>query len=139
MKNLILIIIVIIVSSCTDKKEDPNKYPQYSLTTVDYVQDSLRDKFVNDVERLVRATNQHLSAGDYEDVWVTLRVVKSDILLPMYGTRIRALKIMYKNQEHTRIIKPKNLTENQRTIFNDLFHKEQRNERILAKGIRDEF
>jgi len=136
MKNLILIMIVIIISSsCRGEMEEVNKYPKYSLTTVDYVYDSLRDQFVNDVERLVRASNQHLNAGDYENVWVTLRVVKHDILLPLYGVRIRALKISYENWEDIILIHPKDLTEKQIIIFNDLIHKEHKNERMLVKQI----
>tara|TARA_R110000782_G_C14499008_1_gene378351 strand:+ start:43 stop:414 length:372 start_codon:yes stop_codon:yes gene_type:complete len=52
--------------------EEPIKYPRYSLTTIEYIPDSLKAQHREWIKETVRASNQHLSAGDYEDVDETI-------------------------------------------------------------------
>lgn len=63
MKNiLILIISILILSSCEDEK-----YPIYRYGVNKEVPDSLKDDETTFITETVRASNFHLSAGDYED------------------------------------------------------------------------
>jgi inorganic pyrophosphatase len=67
-------LLMCIVSSCV--KYD-KKYPKYSLEELSYVPDSLKEKHRGWVKETIRASNQHLSAGDYEDIDETIIQVKN--------------------------------------------------------------
>jgi hypothetical protein len=64
----LLIIITILFYSCQEEK-----YPKYELTTMMYVPDSLKVQYADYIKELVRASNQHLSAGDYEHIDRTIK------------------------------------------------------------------
>lgn len=66
--KLLLFIILIAVSSCTNTKHN-----RYELAKIDYIPDSLIEKHRNWITETVRAASQHMSAGDYEDVDNTIR------------------------------------------------------------------
>ena len=63
------VLLVCVFSSC---KKDVEEYPKYSLETIKYIPDTLKVKHREWIKETVRATNQHLSAGDYEDVDQTI-------------------------------------------------------------------
>lgn len=56
---------------CNGNRPEP-KFPQYSITSITYIPDSLKEKHRSWVLETVRAANQHLSAGDYEDIDETI-------------------------------------------------------------------
>tara|TARA_B110000971_G_C19865582_1_gene433691 strand:- start:77 stop:448 length:372 start_codon:yes stop_codon:yes gene_type:complete len=71
MKKTILLytLLLILFSSC---KKDIEKYPIYSLKTIRYVPDSLKTEQREWIKETVRASNQNLSAGDYENIDETI-------------------------------------------------------------------
>ena len=66
----ILFILVLCCISCTNR--NPQNNVEYSLTTIQSVPDSLKEKQRGWILETVRASNQHLSAGDYEDIDETI-------------------------------------------------------------------
>lgn len=71
MKKLIKIAIcLVVISSLTSCLEPIKKdvYPKYSLTTMSIVPDSLKREQREWVKETIRAANQNLTAGDYEDI-----------------------------------------------------------------------
>lgn len=68
MKTIKLLLASLLLTSCFEKVN----YPNYSLIQVNYVPDSLKVKHREWIKETVRASNQHLSAGDYEDVDQTI-------------------------------------------------------------------
>jgi hypothetical protein len=70
MKRVLLVLVLAItLLSCEQR---PPMYPMYSLTTVKVIPDSLSTEYREYVIRLVSAASNHMSAGDYEDVDVTI-------------------------------------------------------------------
>lgn len=68
--KLLLAITLLFCISC---KEDTNiKYPIYSKIKVYYIPDSLKVEYREWIKETIRASNQHLSAGDYEDIDETI-------------------------------------------------------------------
>jgi len=68
MRKIILIGVVIFsLISCEGKK-----FPNYELTKISYIPDSLKCKHEKFITETVRAASQHMSAGDYEDVDQTI-------------------------------------------------------------------
>lgn len=66
----ILFILVLCCISCTNR--NPQSNVEYSLTTIQSVPDSLKEKQRGWILETVRASNQHLSAGDYKDIDETI-------------------------------------------------------------------
>lgn len=52
------------------------KYPRYSLETIEYIPDTLKVKHRTWITETVRAASQHMTGGDYEDVYITIRQSK---------------------------------------------------------------
>ncbi len=76
MKKVILLLVVLVCfTSCLEpiKKVE---YPRYTLTRVSYVPDSLKSQQREWVKEAIRASNQHLTAGDYEDIDETIEQVE---------------------------------------------------------------
>lgn len=65
---LVALCIGITFSSC----EKQDKYPKYSLTSINFIPDSLKEKHRTFITETVRAASQHMSAGDYEDIDETI-------------------------------------------------------------------
>lgn len=58
------------------KKDMSIKYPIYSKIQIKYIPDSLKGKHREWIKETIRASNQHLSAGDYEDINETIQQVE---------------------------------------------------------------
>lgn len=70
MKNVIILsAIAMCLTSCFHA---PEPYPRYSVENISFVPDSLKPKHREWITETVRASNQHLSAGDYEDIDETI-------------------------------------------------------------------
>ena len=61
--------LVCVFSSC---KKDVVKYPIYSLTTIEYIPDSLKVEHRKFITETVRAASNQMTGGDYEDVDETI-------------------------------------------------------------------
>lgn len=58
----------VLLTSCKNEV----KYPIYSLATISYVPDSLKAEHREWIKESIRASNQYLTAGDYEDIDETI-------------------------------------------------------------------
>ena len=68
MKKMLFLLALSLISC----KESTRSNIEYSLTTITYIPDSLKEKHRSWVLETVRAANQHLSAGDYENIDETI-------------------------------------------------------------------
>lgn len=107
MKKLLLISIVLLLFAC-EKDFD------YKITIGVYVPDSLKEKHREYIKELVRAADQHLSAGDMEDAAYTIRQAKwtADEL---FGLRIQGL-----SKYTSDFIAPEQMTKEEKEIFEQL-------------------
>jgi hypothetical protein len=71
-----IVIYTLLISILTSCYDDVVKYPQYSLDTIEYVPDSLKNEYRVWIQESIRAASQHMSGGDYEDVDDTIRQAK---------------------------------------------------------------
>ena len=62
-----ILLLAAVMSSCNNEK-----YPKYSLTTIQYIPDSLKAEHRKFITETVRAASQHMTGGDYEDVDETI-------------------------------------------------------------------
>jgi hypothetical protein len=63
-----LMLVAVLFSSCKNEV----KYPNYSLTTIEYIPDSLKVEHRKFITETVRAASNQMSGGDYEDVYETI-------------------------------------------------------------------
>lgn len=68
MKRITIIILLCMLTSCVERV----KYPIYTLNTITFVPDSLKKQHRQWITETIRGSNQHLSAGDYEDIDETI-------------------------------------------------------------------
>lgn len=68
--NLAKLMLVAVLFSLVSCNED--KYPKYSLTTIEFVPDSLKVEHRKFITETVRAASNQMTGGDYEDVDVTI-------------------------------------------------------------------
>ena len=123
MKNLTMstryflnaLLAVVFLSSCNS-----DKYPKYSLETIDYVPDSLKVEHRKFITETVRAASQHMTGGDYEDVDETIqqaeRTADNIFSVKVIGMK----KELYKDQWDALRIKPQNFTPEEKRIFDSL-------------------
>ena len=64
-----LLLVAVLFSSC---KKEAIKYPIYSLTTIEYIPDSLKVEHRKFITETVRAASNQMTGGDYEDVDETI-------------------------------------------------------------------
>jgi len=116
MKKLLIIPIIILFISCEEKIN----YPVYSLVTKEIVPDSLKSKHRTFITETVRAANQHLSAGDYEDIDETI------IQAERTADNIFSVKVVCLNKQiddkywNDLVIFPKEFTDKEKKIFDNL-------------------
>jgi len=67
-----MLLVAVFLSFTACKKDESIKYPIYSKTQIRYIPDSLKEKHREWIKETIRASNQHLSAGDYEDIDETI-------------------------------------------------------------------
>ena len=68
--NLAKLMLVAVLFSLVYCNED--KYPKYSLTTIEFVPDSLKVEHRKFITETVRAASNQMTGGDYEDVDETI-------------------------------------------------------------------
>ena len=69
-RNLAKLMLVAVLFSLVSCNED--KYPKYSLTTIEFVPDSLKAEHRKFITETVRAASNQMTGGDYEDVDETI-------------------------------------------------------------------
>lgn len=97
-----------------------NEYPKYSLETISFVPDSLKEQHRKWITETVRAASQHMTGGDYEDVDATIRQAKytADEL---YQTKIIGLKkSINENYWEDLHLTPNELTKKEKLILDSL-------------------
>jgi len=107
------ILFAIVLAGCGEQET----YPKYEYAVEYYVPDSIMPVAREWIKETIRATNQHLSAGDYEDVWRTIRVSKEEGL-ELFGVRMPGLrKIKYERQYEPEFIPQERMTCFEKEIF----------------------
>ena len=69
-RNLAKLMLVAVLFSLVSCNED--KYPKYSLTTIEFIPDSLKAEHRKFITETVRAASNQMTGGDYEDVDETI-------------------------------------------------------------------
>lgn len=69
-RNLAKLMLVAVLFSLTSCSEE--KYPKYSLTTIEFIPDSLKAEHRKFITETVRAASNQMTGGDYEDVDETI-------------------------------------------------------------------
>ena len=69
-RNLAKLMLVAVVFSLTSCIEE--KYPKYSLTTIEFVPDSLKAEHRKFITETIRAASNQMTGGDYENVDETI-------------------------------------------------------------------
>lgn len=69
-RNLAKLMLVAVIFSLTSCSEE--KYPKYSLTTIEFIPDSLKAEHRKFITETVRAASNQMTGGDYEDVDETI-------------------------------------------------------------------
>jgi hypothetical protein len=69
-RNLAKLMLVAVLFSLTSCREE--KYPKYSLTTIEFIPDSLKVEHRKFITETVRAASNQMTGGDYEDVDETI-------------------------------------------------------------------
>ena len=64
---VLLVAVLFSLTSCSEEK-----YPKYSLTTIEFVPDSLKAEHRKFITETVRAASNQMTGGDYEDVDETI-------------------------------------------------------------------
>ena len=64
---VLLVAVLFSLTSCNDEK-----YPKYSLTTIEFIPDSLKVEHRKFITETVRAASNQMTGGDYEDVDETI-------------------------------------------------------------------
>lgn len=119
MKKLYLIVLssILVSTSCIDSKP---YYPRYTLTSISFIPDSLKKEYREWIKETVRASSQHMTGGDYEDVDETIiqveRTANRLFEIKIVGLKKEIDEHYYNNLE----IKPCDFTEEEKQIFDSL-------------------
>lgn len=108
-----------LMGGCAGDKRPLVITPQYEYAVDYYVPDSAMPETREWIKETVRATNEHLSAGDYEDVWNTIRVSREEGL-KLFSVRTEGLNIRKKKGFLLEFVPYEWLTVNERKIFEEL-------------------
>lgn len=107
---------ILLLFSCAAEE----KYPRYEIQVVEVVPDSLKTKQQNFITETIRAANQRLTAGDYEEVYETVYAVRN-VSTELYSVQVVALKKRISGAYGNYIyILPENMTEEEKRIFQEL-------------------
>lgn len=116
MKNLLLIVLTLMMLSCTKIIEE---YPQYSLSSTTYVPDSMRDTQRIWITSVVKAASNNISAGDYERIYKTIREA-SNISNDLFEETVICLSVKLNEDSYRISITPDHMTNEQMAIFKRL-------------------
>lgn len=119
-KAILCYILVTVLASC---KKEEIKYPVYSLESKDIVPDSLKKEYRAFITETVRAANQHLYAGDYEDIDETI-IQAERTADNSFSVKVLCLrKQIDENYWNDIIITPSEFTQKEKIIFKNLQNK----------------
>ena len=122
MKTLLATLFLITIFTLTSCK-DHEEYPYYSITTVDYIPDSLKTKHRTWITETIRAASQNMTGGDYEDIDDTIRESK-ETANEIFSTKTMALKKeINDNYWEDIIITPKDFSDYEEKVFDSLKNK----------------
>lgn len=117
---------IVVIEGCTNKPSPPAS-SNYRYAYGDQVPDSLRDDMANFVTETMRASDQHLTTSDYEDVEdVVLEVTAT--AFKIYAVPTEGLEYENPNDEfnnYWKFIPYNQLTHKQKHIFNSLKQNQQ--------------
>lgn len=117
MKTLFAIGLILIIGC--DRPRSKVVYPIYEYSTQMGVPDSLKQQQAEWIKETIRAADQHLGAGDYEDPEDVVEEISetSEIL---FGRQLEGLKITRRPEEWSVFFPYSQLDEKQKEIFNKL-------------------
>lgn len=110
-----ILMLAAVLSSCNNEK-----YPKYSLETIEYVPDSLKAEHRKFITETVRAASQQMTGGDYEDVDETIS--QAEITADrVFSIKVIGLKKeLYENDWTALKIKPSDFNAYEKRIFDSL-------------------
>lgn len=110
-----ILMLAAVLSSCNNEK-----YPKYSLQTIEYVPDSLKVEHRKFITETVRAASQQMTGGDYEDVDETIS--QAEITADrVFSIKVIGLKKeLYENDWTALLIKPSDFNAYEKLIFDSL-------------------
>ena len=110
-----ILMLAAVLSSCNNEK-----YPKYSLETIEYVPDSLKVEHRKFITETVRAASQQMTGGDYEDVDETIS--QAEITADrVFSIKVIGLKKeLYENDWTALKIKPSAFNAYEKRIFDSL-------------------
>lgn len=116
--SLYAVLACVFLSSCGNE----NKYPIYSLETIEYIPDSLKTEHRIWITETIRAASQHMTGGDYEDIDATIRQAKStaDELFQVNVIGLR--KKINENYWDDLHLKPNELNQKEKVILDSLLN-----------------
>lgn len=118
MKRVLIVLIAMATFSCM--KEE--KYvPYYELAWNSEVPDSLKAKHREYITELVRASNQHLSAGDYEDIDETIEQAE-ETANRLFTVSFRVLRRAKDFNSAGTLLRVEEMTQNEKEIFDSLLY-----------------
>ena len=117
-RNLAKLMLVAVVFSLTSCIEE--KYPKYSLTTIEFVPDSLKAEHRKFITETIRAASNQMTGGDYENVDET--IIQAEITANnIFSSRIIGLrKKIDENYCNDLILKPNELNIYEKKILDSL-------------------
>ena len=117
-RNLAKLMLVAVLFSLVSCNED--KYPKYSLTTIEFVPDSLKAEHRKFITETVRAASNQMTGGDYEDVDETIiqaeRTADNIFSLTVVGLR----KEIDENYRNSLELKPNELNVYEKKFLDSL-------------------
>lgn len=116
-KNLIYYVLFFVcLTGCTNQ----TKYPEYKLTTMIYIPDTVKTEYKTWIQETTRAAHQHLSAGKYSDADAIVYSVKREADI-IFGKKIECLEKSINDNFLDNIeIPPAEMTEKEKLIFKKL-------------------
>ena len=117
-RNLAKLMLVAVVFSLTSCIEE--KYPKYSLTTIEFVPDSLKAEHRKFITETIRAASNQMTGGDYENVDETI-IQAERTANNIFSSRIIGLrKKIDENYCNDLILKPNELNIYEKKILDSL-------------------
>lgn len=117
-RNLAKLMLVAVLFSLVSCNED--KYPKYSLTTIEFVPDSLKAEHRKFITETVRAASNQMTGGDYEDVDET--IIQAEITADniFSSTVVGLRKEIDENYRNSFELKPNELNVYEKKILDSL-------------------
>ena len=117
-RNLAKLMLVAVLFSLVSCNED--KYPKYSLTTIEFVPDSLKAEHRKFITETVRAASNQMTGGDYEDVDETIIQAERTADNIFSSTVVGLRKEIDENHWNSLELKPNELNVYEKKILDSL-------------------